>query len=292
MTIVYLLYRRADRLEAVSPALLSGALVLVPIAFVPISYALWRVFAKIHDILEAPDGFLPVQAWGARTISSDTISWYGPVGLLLAVGVGSATVILVRRRLLTPVALVFGLAPFVWFVLFALTLAYDPTQGRFFMFPVALSASLWGVILRVERYAVAAVAIATASATLSLVSFYENRRGFVSSTRILSRSWISPTSHSSGRPGAWIAGRPSRLPNGTRSIRSSSLPKFLPCNRCPGTSFQRLRVPRIRGNLRPARGAGSVRLGCSDVSGRLASRGSAPVARDRPGVLAGRAHHA
>lgn len=177
VVMMLLIGARKSRTQAVRPALLTGALVSMPITFVPIGYALWRVFAKLHDVLDAPDGFLPVKGWGARTLSSDTISWFGPVGFLLVVGLGAASIVLVRRRFLPPVALVFGAAPLVWFVLIALSLAYDPTQGRFFMFPVALSASLWGLILRTDRFAIAAVAIASTTATLSLVNFYEKPSG-------------------------------------------------------------------------------------------------------------------
>ena len=45
------------------------------------------------------------------------------------------------------------------------------------MYPVALSASLWGLVLPVRRYAVAVVALALTTAALSLVHFREKPSG-------------------------------------------------------------------------------------------------------------------
>ena len=39
----------------------------------------WRVFAKLHDILDAPDGSLPVTGWESQTVASESISWFGPL---------------------------------------------------------------------------------------------------------------------------------------------------------------------------------------------------------------------
>lgn len=178
VVVVLLLTARGSVRQRVLPASLTGALVVVPLLFVPVHYVLWRVFAKLHDVLEAPDGHLPVQRWESQTVASESISGFGPLGLLLVVGVGAAAAVLVRRRSLPPLALILAVAPLAWFLLLALSVDYDEWQGRFFVFPIALSASLWGLVLPVSRYAAfAVVAIASTAAALSLVHFREKPSG-------------------------------------------------------------------------------------------------------------------
>jgi hypothetical protein len=177
VAVVLLVAAREGNTPAVRSALVSGALTVAPVALLVAHYSLWRVFAKLHDILDAPDESLPVRGWEAQTTASDSISWFGPLGLLLVVGVAVVTVSLVRRKLLAPLALVLAAAPIAWFVLLALSLAYDEWQGRFFVYPVALSASLWGLALQVRPLAVAAVAVALTTAALSLVHFTEKPSG-------------------------------------------------------------------------------------------------------------------
>jgi hypothetical protein len=177
VVVTLLLRGRNSGGRRVLPALLIGGLVVVPLLLVPVHYVLWRVFAKLHDALEAPDDNLPVRGWESQTIASDSISWYGPLGLLLVVGVAAAVVVLVRRRSLPPLALVLAAAPFAWFVLLAFSLGYDEWQGRLFVFPIALSAALWGLVLPDSRYAIAVVAIAATTAALSLVHFREKPSG-------------------------------------------------------------------------------------------------------------------
>ncbi len=172
-----LLVAPSSRTGGVVSAVATGALILAPLVFLPVGYALWRVFAKLHDVLGSPDGALPVRGWDAQTTASDSLSWFGPLGFLLVVGVGAASVVLVRRRSLPPLALVFAAAPVATFLLLGLSLGYDEWQGRFFIFPVALSASLWGLVLDHHRYAVATVAIALTTTALSLVNFTEKPSG-------------------------------------------------------------------------------------------------------------------
>jgi hypothetical protein len=77
----------------------------------------------------------------------------------------------VLRRVDSPTARVFVLAPFVWFVLTGLTLSYNPWLGRFFVFPVALSAAVWGRVLRVPWAAWGAASLAAITVTLTLVHY-------------------------------------------------------------------------------------------------------------------------
>lgn len=158
-------------------ALLAGALALVPLAIPPLSYGFWRVFAKVHQVLGTADGSLPAGEWPPQTTASESFSWFGPLGLLLVTGVGLTTVILVRRRSVPPFAVVLAAAPLLWLVLVSISIAYDTWQGRFFIFPVALSASLWGIVLRRPPYAWAAVAIAGTTVALALVHSLEKPSG-------------------------------------------------------------------------------------------------------------------
>jgi hypothetical protein len=69
------------------------------------------------------------------------------------------------------------MAPVAWFVLVALTLSYNPFLGRFFIFPVALSAVLWGRLLRRPALASAALALAVITSFLSIVHYSEKPSG-------------------------------------------------------------------------------------------------------------------
>lgn len=141
---------------------------------------------KLHQLLGKPEAFLPfdnAQAASPATASASD-SWFGPAGLLLAVGVGVAAVVLVRRGRLPRLALVLAAAPLAWLLLLASTLTYHPFEGRFFVFPAALSAALWGLVLRLRPMAWAAVALASTAALLSLVHSLEKPSGL----RLLERT--------------------------------------------------------------------------------------------------------
>ena len=167
---------RYDAKGKVLPAVVTGSLIAFPLIFIPVSFAVRSAFDKLDGPEALEDRFLSLRGW-SKTVASDTVSWFGPLGLPLVVGVAAAAVILVRRGALPSVALVLAAAPLAWFVLLSLSLGYDITQGRFFVYPVALSASLWGLLLRVDRYAIAAVAVASTTAALSLAHFEEKPSG-------------------------------------------------------------------------------------------------------------------
>jgi hypothetical protein len=112
-----------------------------------------------------------------QTTASESVSWFGPLGLLLVGGAALAGVALWRRRALPPLTVLLAVAPVIWLVLVSLTIGYDIWQGRFFMYPVALSAVLWGLILRAAPLAWAAVAIASTTVVLSFVNSIEKPSG-------------------------------------------------------------------------------------------------------------------
>src|SRR5262249_4059196 len=68
-------------------------------------------------------------------------------------------------------------APAVWLFLLSFSITYDPWRGRFFIFPVALSASTWGRVLRWQSVSAGVVAIAATTALLSLVHSYQKPSG-------------------------------------------------------------------------------------------------------------------
>ena len=195
---------RDDARRNVLAAVVTGALIAFPLTFVPASYALRAAFDELDGPGALEGRFLALRGW-SKTVASDTVSWFGPLGFPLVVGIGVAAVVLVRRRALAPVALVLAAAPFAWFALLSMSLGYDITQGRFFMFPVALSASLWGLLLRVDRYAVAVVAVASTSAVLSLAHFFEKPSGL----RLLERD-VPATIWGAERWAAQSVSRPER----------------------------------------------------------------------------------
>jgi hypothetical protein len=177
MTTAMLLASILTRRVGIRAALLAGALAVVPLAIPPISYVVWRGFAKLHDVLGASDGSLPAGEWPPQTTASESFSWFGPLGLVLVTGVGVATAILVRRRSLSVLALLLAAAPLIWLVLVSVTIAYDTWQGRFFVFPVALSASLWGILLRRPPVAWACVAVGATTVALVFVNSLEKPSG-------------------------------------------------------------------------------------------------------------------
>ena len=173
-----ILARRRDYIDSGSALLRGGLFVaVIPFGVLMGSYLLWHVFETLDDVLEAPAGRLPVRRWVAPTEASESFSWFGPVGLLLLFGILAATVVLARRHSLPRLAVLFALAPLLWLVFISLSLPYDRSEGRYFIFPIALSASLWGLVLRVPSAAWATCAMGATTAALSLVHFVEKPSG-------------------------------------------------------------------------------------------------------------------
>lgn len=161
-------------------AIVASLVALVPFVLLPISFVTWRAFAKVHDALGSPPGLvqhdlgatlLPFGGWQAQTVADEAASWFGPVGFVLVLGLGVTAVVLVRRGGLPTVALAVGLAPLAWLVALSATLGYDPWQGRFFMYSVALSAGLWGLLLRRPPIAWTAAAVSVTVAALTFVQY-------------------------------------------------------------------------------------------------------------------------
>ncbi|MGH3109875.1 MAG: hypothetical protein ACRDQT_03025, partial [Gaiellaceae bacterium] len=158
-------------------AFAAGGLALLPLAIAPAGYVLWRVFAKVHDVVGGPGEPLPVGGWPPQTTASESLSWFGPLGLALALGAAVAGVARYRRGAARMLVVVLATAPVTWLVLFSLAIAYDLWQGRFFVYPLALCASLAGIALRFAPVAWAAVAVGAVTVALSLANFLEKPSG-------------------------------------------------------------------------------------------------------------------
>lgn len=160
--------------------LLIAPLACLPLLVLGLSEHVGRpLLVHLYNAVDDPRGYLAFGApQSSPTIASDTASWFGPVGLVCIV----VAPFLARAR--GRVARLLAIAPLVWFVLLALTLSYNPFLGRFFIFPVALSAALWGRLLRRPEVASALTILAVVTVGLSLVHYVEKPSG----VRLIDRS--------------------------------------------------------------------------------------------------------
>jgi hypothetical protein len=159
---------------------LAAAVVAAPLVLLFVSEHLGHpALVRLYDALGRPKGYLAAgdATAASPTTASDTASWYGPAGLLLSIASGIAAVRLRRRRSLPDQKLITALAPLAWFVLVALTLTYNPWLGRFFVFPIALSAAHWGFALRWRSTSWAIAALAVITLGLSIVHYTEKPSG-------------------------------------------------------------------------------------------------------------------
>jgi hypothetical protein len=168
--------RRRARGTAVA-AVVAGAIVAVPVAFVTLHEQLRDGFQRVWLDAGEPDlAFLGADREAVPP--SPFVSWYGPLGVLIVVGAVVLAVREVRRGALRKAALLFALAPVLYLLVITIGLGYTPFHGRYLMPAVALSAATWGLVLRVRPLAWAAAAIATVTVVLSFVHYVEKPAGF------------------------------------------------------------------------------------------------------------------
>jgi 4-amino-4-deoxy-L-arabinose transferase-like glycosyltransferase len=168
------------RRSAWRSAVLASAIVASPFPLLLLTDHIGRpAFVHLYNALGKPTGYLAIgdNVTSAPTTASDTVSWFGPVGVLFVIGALVAIRPLIRKEILTPLAGLFVLAPVAWFVLLALSLSYNPWLGRFFIFPVALSAALWGRVVRSPGAAWGATALGVITLLLTLVHYVEKPSG-------------------------------------------------------------------------------------------------------------------
>jgi hypothetical protein len=161
-------------------ALAAGAVVASPLVLLLLSDHVGRpLLLHLYDAVGKPPAYLAVgdDVNSAATTAGDTVSWFGPVGLFLVLAAAVVAARRIRRRTLPWSAGVLAVAPLAWLVLIALTLTYHPWQGRFYVFPLALSAALWGALLENRAALWAAIALGVTTAALSLANYVEKPLG-------------------------------------------------------------------------------------------------------------------
>jgi len=167
VTAAVALRRRTGTLLAVGVG--ASSLTLVPIVLLPLAHGLVRAEFKAWDTLGRRD-LAALDSGRDITRAASNFSWYGPLGSLALVGAGALAVVAVRRGRLDRLAVLLVLAPFYWLVADAVALFYQEWAGRFFVFPFALAAATWGLLLRARPVAWAVTAIAATTLLLALAN--------------------------------------------------------------------------------------------------------------------------
>ncbi len=165
--------RSSAGLVAVS---IASALVLVPLLVPFVHDKLLRGYQRAFLHINRPDVAFLGSTRAARP-PSPFVSWYGPLGILLAFAGLVFVIREVRRGRLRPGTIVLPLAPFLYFVLVAAGIGYSPFHGRYFVSVVALAAATWGLVATVRPIAWAAGAIAVVTLLLSVIHYAEKPLG-------------------------------------------------------------------------------------------------------------------
>ena len=149
---------------------------------------------------------------------SSVFSYYGPLGfVLLLTGIGLVARE-VRQRRLRPLVLLLAASPLVFATLVAFALSYDPWRGRFFIFPMALAATSWGIVLKWRWLAWGVTSIAVTTLFVSFVHYMEKPAGVPlfdrSSTGVWGKSredvqtWLRPEPEGTGEVVKFFARQP------------------------------------------------------------------------------------
>jgi Glycosyltransferase family 87 len=153
---------RGRRPEGQWPLLAAGVLVAVVPTVVSLTYR--GLVSVVGPNGPLPSGTLP------NGVAASTVSWFGVVGVVGLVGgiivaarPGSATV---DRSL----GIALAVSPIVGMICVAASIVWDPTRGRFLIFPFALAAAYWAAFLA-HRWLAWTVALLTlVTVTLSVVN--------------------------------------------------------------------------------------------------------------------------
>ena len=260
-------------------ALLAALLVTSPLILLVLSTEVGRPsLLWLHDVLGEPQSYLAEggDVYSSPRTASDTGSWFGPAGLLLAAGVGAAGVVLVRRRSLPITAGVAAVAPLAWLVLVALTLTYHPWQGRFFLSDGALRGS---------------VGPRSPPIRPGLERRGARRDDRIPRPRPLRREALRGPTSRPGRDGVDLGARALAGAVAARPGTGVRLP--VPGRDGPGrghgrarTRCERLRLPGVRPEVAAPNRARAVRVGRGRDRRGLARREPGSRSRDRPDVLA------
>jgi len=180
------------RRAALLATLIAAALTVVPVALPRIAHYLVRAEFKLWLTLGRRD-LADLDAGRDITVSASNYSWYGPLGSLALIAAAVLAIREVRRRRLDRATYLVLAAPLYWLAAFALFFFYQVWEGRFFAFPVALTATTWGLLLRYRSVAWAATAIAATTVLLTVLNDEKRPSGVPLLQREKPRSiWSTP----------------------------------------------------------------------------------------------------
>ena len=197
-------------------ALAAAVLIALPLAALILEPALHRVHWRGWELL-GEDRVAHLGAGVEATRASNATSWFGPLGLALAIVAFVLVVRAVRGRTLPPVAVVLVSAPALLVVGTSIAIGYHVGNGRYLMAGVALSAATWGIVRPFRSASAAVVAVAATTLLLSFVHYEEKPAGI----RLL-----EPARHASiwGLAPEWAQNIQPELVPITREVRARVAP--------------------------------------------------------------------
>jgi hypothetical protein len=109
--------------------------------------------------------------WRPTAISDGAYSWFGPIGLFLLLGGIPVAIVGVRRGELRRSSIALGAAPLAALALVSVTIAYQRSEGRYFIAAFALCIAVCGgYALRHRWLGATLVAVSAATVALALVN--------------------------------------------------------------------------------------------------------------------------
>ena len=168
---------QGSRQQRIVRAFAAGGMTLSALTVIPLASFLTRVSQKLfYELGRADVGYLDPER--SATKASPIFSWYGPLGVLLTILVCPLVLRAVRRRAISPVALVLVAAPAIWIVAIGVTTPYlEWNGGRFALGGFALAAAGWGFVLRIPPVAWATAALTLVTTTLAFVHLHDKPSG-------------------------------------------------------------------------------------------------------------------
>jgi hypothetical protein len=183
---------RSRRRAALATGAIAALIAFAPVLLLPFEHVLIRVYFKFWDLLGRRD-LANLDSGRDITKSASNFSWYGPLGSLLLVVAAVMAIVAARRGRLDRLAVACVIAPAYWLVVFAGVLFYQDWIGRFFAFPIALTAAAWGLVWRWRPLAWGVTAIAATTVLLALANDAKRPSGLALLERNKPKSiWTTP----------------------------------------------------------------------------------------------------
>jgi hypothetical protein len=157
-------------------ATIGAVLTALPLLVLPVEHVLHRAYWRGWESL-GQDRALEWDANRDQTVASNATTWYGPVGLALAVVALVLVTRAVARRTMPPVAAVLVAAPPVVLIGSAIAVGFHSGNGRYVMGGMALSAATWGIVRPFRAAAVAIVAVTATTVLLVFVNYVDKPPG-------------------------------------------------------------------------------------------------------------------